>query len=99
MITICFFEVGGRVGEAVDDALDEQERGCHVHDHELGLPGVGVGKARRDERDDVEQLDQVLVAELAGLGLERVHELAKSRCASRLSRNVLQPGGLQHFEP
>ena len=93
------FQVGGRAGEMVDDVFHQQERAGHLDDHELVLPRIRVGQMLGDERNGVEQLEEVLVPELGGLAPERDDEFLEAARAALLARHVLHPGALQHFEP
>ena len=86
-------------GEVVDHAFHQQERRSHLDHHELLLARMRIGQLGGDERDGVEQLHQMLVAELGGLGLEGADELAEAQHALWLAGNVLQPGALQRDKP
>ena len=92
-------QVGRRAGEILEHALRQQEGRGHLDDHELALRRIRVGEPRRDEGDGVQQLDQVLVAELGGLRLEPAHQLAEPQHALRLAGHVLLPHGLQRVQP
>ena len=84
-------EIVGRAAEVVDDMLDQQERRRHLDHQHLALARIRVGQLARDQGDRVEQLDQVLVAEVLGLGLELGDALAEHARACRLRRRRTVP--------
>ena len=92
-------EVRGRLAEMVDHVLDEEERRGHLDHHHLGVARVRVGQLCRHQRDGVDQLDQVLVAEVLGLALEVGDALAEDARLVALAADVLLPGALERVEP
>ena len=70
----------------------------HLDHQDLRLARIRVGQLRRHQADRVEQLDQVLVAEVARLRLEGGDALAERRRGLVLAGNVLHPGALQRVE-
>ena len=91
-------QVRRRAAEVVDDGLDQQEGRGHLDHHVLLVARIRVGQVLGDERDRVEQLDEMLVSELPRLGLEGGEKIAKARRAFLLARDVVHPGGLQRFQ-